>query len=112
MGLNMTWAFLDSFFFFYVIYPDIPSMSRPKYEGSHKNTAAKMDFAESLILCGLVFQVPRKSKLTIHRNLRDDEGFIIRHFAGAVCYETVRSQFTQFILNLFLYGNHLIVLVL
>uniref|UniRef100_A0A673GGZ6 Unconventional myosin-VI n=1 Tax=Sinocyclocheilus rhinocerous TaxID=307959 RepID=A0A673GGZ6_9TELE len=32
--------------------------------------------------------VPRKSKLTIHRNLRDDEGFIIRHFAGAVCYET------------------------
>ncbi|XP_038584762.1 myosin VIb isoform X1 [Micropterus salmoides] len=34
--------------------------------------------------------VPRKSKLTIHRNLRDDEGFIIRHFAGAVCYETTR----------------------
>ncbi|XP_034078228.1 myosin VIb isoform X3 [Gymnodraco acuticeps] len=34
--------------------------------------------------------VPRKSKLTIHRNLRDDEGFIIRHFAGAVCYETIR----------------------
>ncbi|KAF7704315.1 myosin VIb [Silurus meridionalis] len=34
--------------------------------------------------------IPRKSKLTIHRNLRDDEGFIIRHFAGAVCYETAR----------------------
>ncbi|KAM6916852.1 myosin VIb [Lycodopsis pacificus] len=34
--------------------------------------------------------VPRKSKLTIHRNLRDDEGFIVRHFAGAVCYETTR----------------------
>ncbi|XP_054469621.1 myosin VIb [Anoplopoma fimbria] len=34
--------------------------------------------------------VPRKSKLTIHRNLRDDEGFIVRHFAGAVCYETIR----------------------
>lgn len=34
-------------------------------------------------------QVPRKSKLTVHRNVRDDEGFIIRHFAGAVCYETV-----------------------
>ncbi|GAA6081308.1 myosin VIa isoform X1, partial [Tachysurus ichikawai] len=32
--------------------------------------------------------VPRKSKLTVHRNVRDDEGFIIRHFAGAVCYET------------------------
>ncbi|MEQ2199829.1 Unconventional myosin-VI, partial [Xenoophorus captivus] len=36
--------------------------------------------------------IPRKSKLTVHRNVRDDEGFIIRHFAGAVCYETVRSQ--------------------
>ncbi|GAA6108727.1 myosin VIb [Tachysurus ichikawai] len=34
--------------------------------------------------------IPRKSKLAIHRNLRDDEGFIIRHFAGAVCYETTR----------------------
>uniref|UniRef100_A0A8C1DEX9 Unconventional myosin-VI n=1 Tax=Cyprinus carpio carpio TaxID=630221 RepID=A0A8C1DEX9_CYPCA len=34
--------------------------------------------------------VPRKSKLTVHRNVRDDEGFIIRHFAGAVCYETTR----------------------
>ncbi|KAM4624831.1 myosin VIb isoform 3-T3 [Polymixia lowei] len=34
--------------------------------------------------------VPRKSKLAIHRNVRDDEGFIIRHFAGAVCYETTR----------------------
>ncbi len=30
MGLNMTWAFLDRFF--HVIYPDIPSMSRHKYE--------------------------------------------------------------------------------
>ncbi|XP_063040184.1 myosin VIb [Engraulis encrasicolus] len=34
--------------------------------------------------------VPRKSKLTVHRNLRDDEGFIVRHFAGAVCYETMQ----------------------
>ncbi|XP_043932993.1 unconventional myosin-VI [Protopterus annectens] len=34
--------------------------------------------------------IPRKSKLTVHRNLRDDEGFIIRHFAGAVCYETTK----------------------
>uniref|UniRef100_A0A3Q2YSI9 Unconventional myosin-VI n=1 Tax=Hippocampus comes TaxID=109280 RepID=A0A3Q2YSI9_HIPCM len=32
--------------------------------------------------------IPRKSKLAVHRNVRDDEGFIIRHFAGAVCYET------------------------
>uniref|UniRef100_A0A8D3DG07 Unconventional myosin-VI n=1 Tax=Scophthalmus maximus TaxID=52904 RepID=A0A8D3DG07_SCOMX len=36
--------------------------------------------------------VPRKSKLTIHRNLRDDEGFIVRHFAGAVCYETKNND--------------------
>ncbi|XP_048841049.1 myosin VIa isoform X5 [Brienomyrus brachyistius] len=34
--------------------------------------------------------IPRKSKLTVHRNVRDDEGFIVRHFAGAVCYETIR----------------------
>ncbi|XP_054163685.1 unconventional myosin-VI-like isoform X2 [Oppia nitens] len=32
--------------------------------------------------------VPRKSKLRSHREIRDDEGFLIRHFAGAVCYET------------------------
>jgi myosin-6 len=32
--------------------------------------------------------VPRKSKLRNHREIRDDEGFLIRHFAGAVCYET------------------------
>ncbi|KAK1793011.1 hypothetical protein P4O66_001722 [Electrophorus voltai] len=37
--------------------------------------------------------VPRKSKLAIHRNIRDDEGFIVRHFAGAVCYET--TQFVE-----------------
>ncbi|KAM4694165.1 unconventional myosin-VI isoform 4-T5 [Discoglossus pictus] len=34
--------------------------------------------------------IPRKSKLTVHRNVRDDEGFIVRHFAGAVCYETIQ----------------------
>ncbi|XP_059898362.1 myosin VIa [Gadus macrocephalus] len=33
---------------------------------------------------------PRKSKLSVHRNVRDDEGFIVRHFAGAVCYETTK----------------------
>ncbi|KAM3855123.1 unconventional myosin-VI isoform 2-T2 [Vipera latastei] len=37
--------------------------------------------------------IPRKSKLAIHRNIRDDEGFIVRHFAGAVCYET--TQFVE-----------------
>jgi myosin-6 len=33
-------------------------------------------------------QLPRKSKMTYYKQLRDNEGFIIRHFAGAVCYET------------------------
>ncbi|XP_078700157.1 unconventional myosin-VI-like isoform X6 [Branchiostoma floridae x Branchiostoma belcheri] len=32
--------------------------------------------------------IPRKSKLAYHKKLRDDEGFLIRHFAGAVCYTT------------------------
>lgn len=34
--------------------------------------------------------VPRKSKLRDHREITDDEGFLIRHFAGAVCYETAK----------------------
>lgn len=32
--------------------------------------------------------LPRSSRLKTHRSLRDDEGFLIRHFAGAVCYQT------------------------
>ncbi|CAH1101832.1 unnamed protein product, partial [Psylliodes chrysocephalus] len=32
--------------------------------------------------------LPRSSKLKAHRSLRDSEGFLIRHFAGAVCYQT------------------------
>ena len=32
--------------------------------------------------------VARKSKLKDHREIRDDEGFLIKHFAGAVCYQT------------------------
>lgn len=31
---------------------------------------------------------PRASKLKNHRSIRDDQGFLIRHFAGAVCYST------------------------
>lgn len=34
--------------------------------------------------------VPRKSKLKSHRDVRDTEGFLIRHFAGAVCYHTTQ----------------------
>ena len=37
--------------------------------------------------------VPRKSKLKLHREIRDDEGFLIRHFAGGVVYTT--SQFIE-----------------
>ncbi|XP_066921977.1 unconventional myosin-VI-like [Clytia hemisphaerica] len=33
--------------------------------------------------------IPRKSPLSIHRSVRDDQGFLVRHFAGAVCYQTV-----------------------
>ncbi|XP_044011291.1 myosin heavy chain 95F isoform X2 [Aphidius gifuensis] len=32
--------------------------------------------------------LPRTSKLKAHRELRDDEGFVIRHYAGGVCYQT------------------------
>merc|ERR1711892_1171159 len=32
--------------------------------------------------------LPRKSKLKEHREIRDEDGFLIRHFAGAVCYTT------------------------
>ncbi|OQR72193.1 myosin heavy chain 95F-like [Tropilaelaps mercedesae] len=34
--------------------------------------------------------IPRKSKLKAYRELRDEEGFLIHHFAGAVCYQTER----------------------
>jgi myosin-6 len=33
--------------------------------------------------------LPRTSRLKVHRDTRDNEGFMIRHFAGAVCYRTV-----------------------
>ena len=41
-----------------------------------------------ILLCG-VAQVPRNSKLKSHREVTDSEGFLIRHFAGAVVYHTV-----------------------
>uniref|UniRef100_A0AC35FWW9 Myosin motor domain-containing protein n=1 Tax=Panagrolaimus sp. PS1159 TaxID=55785 RepID=A0AC35FWW9_9BILA len=33
---------------------------------------------------------PRKSRLREHRDMRDDEGFLIRHYAGTVCYQTAQ----------------------
>ncbi|CAH0407500.1 unnamed protein product [Chilo suppressalis] len=38
-------------------------------------------------------QLPRASRLKAHRTVRDDEGFLLRHFAGAVCYNT--NQFIE-----------------
>ncbi|XP_053603321.1 myosin heavy chain 95F isoform X2 [Plodia interpunctella] len=38
-------------------------------------------------------QLPRASRLKAHRSLRDHEGFLLRHFAGAVCYNT--NQFIE-----------------
>jgi len=32
--------------------------------------------------------LPRQSRLKAHRDTRDNEGFMIRHFAGGVCYRT------------------------
>lgn len=43
--------------------------------------------------------IPRSSKLKVHRELRDDEGFLVRHFAGAVCYKTVNT-YLRFTLKL------------
>ena len=43
----------------------------------HSNNAAHFRLA-----------LPRKSKLREHREIHDDDGFLIRHFAGAVCYQT------------------------
>lgn len=37
--------------------------------------------------------LPRASRLKAHRTLRDEEGFLVRHFAGAVCYKT--DQFIE-----------------
>ena len=34
-------------------------------------------------------QTPRKSRLALYKSWKDEEGFLIRHFAGAVCYTTV-----------------------
>lgn len=42
--------------------------------------------------------LPRSSRLKAHRELRDDEGFVIRHYAGGVCYQTVNYYIIFFFL--------------
>ena len=43
-----------------------------------------------LLLCAL--QHPRRSKLAFYKSMRDSEGFVVRHYAGAVCYNTVSNE--------------------
>ncbi|CAK1546257.1 unnamed protein product [Leptosia nina] len=56
----------------------------PKPEFSHFTHAIHKELGAN----NSRLQVPRASRLKAHRTLRDDEGFLLRHFAGAVCYNT------------------------
>jgi myosin-6 len=58
-------------------------MKLPKPSEMHFTTEAHKQNASHFRLV-----VPRKSHLSIHKSVRDDQGFLIRHFAGAVCYQT------------------------
>lgn len=57
----------------------------PKASHDHFTSAVHSNHSKHFRLA-----VPRKSKIRDHREIRDDEGFLIRHFAGAVCYETAK----------------------
>ena len=46
--------------------------------------------------------LPRKSKIKEHREIGDEEGFLIRHFAGAVCYNTVNIFSASNVINILL----------
>ena len=59
----------------------------PKPSPSHFTSEVHKAFPNHFRLA-----LPRKSKIKEHREIRDDEGFLIRHFAGAVCYKTVRTK--------------------
>lgn len=53
----------------------------------------------------------RASRLKAHREIRDDEGFMVRHFAGAVCYQTVSVCYIYFNENInfkFLYKLYIL----
>lgn len=45
----------------------------------------------------------RASRLKSHREIRDDEGFMVRHFAGAVCYRTVSIKCIFYLYYLLLF---------
>ncbi|XP_046963537.1 myosin heavy chain 95F isoform X1 [Vanessa cardui] len=63
----------------------------PKPEYGHFTNAVHKELGGSNANARL--QLPRASRLKAHRTLRDHEGFLLRHFAGAVCYNT--SQFIE-----------------
>ncbi|XP_066902835.1 myosin heavy chain 95F isoform X1 [Halyomorpha halys] len=60
----------------------------PKPSAEHFTTEVHRRWANHFRLA-----LPRASKLKAHREIRDSEGFLVRHFAGAVCYDT--SQFIE-----------------
>lgn len=60
----------------------------PKHSADHFTTEVHRQWGSHFRLA-----LPRTSRLKMHREIRDDEGFLVRHFAGAVCYET--SQFIE-----------------
>ncbi|CAH0725342.1 unnamed protein product, partial [Brenthis ino] len=63
----------------------------PKPEFGHFTNSVHQELGNNNASSRL--QVPRASRLKAHRTLRDHEGFLLRHFAGAVCYNT--SQFIE-----------------
>uniref|UniRef100_A0A0K0CUJ5 Myosin motor domain-containing protein n=1 Tax=Angiostrongylus cantonensis TaxID=6313 RepID=A0A0K0CUJ5_ANGCA len=42
------------------------------------------------VLLNSPLQTPRRSRLRQHRDLREDEAFLVRHYAGTVCYQTAQ----------------------
>ncbi|RZF36972.1 hypothetical protein LSTR_LSTR004660 [Laodelphax striatellus] len=60
----------------------------PKHCAAHFTTEVHKNWGNHFRLA-----LPRTSRLKAHREIRDDEGFLVRHFAGAVCYQT--SQFIE-----------------
>ncbi|XP_034830181.1 myosin heavy chain 95F isoform X1 [Maniola hyperantus] len=63
----------------------------PKPDYGHFTNAVHKGLSGNIASARL--QVPRASRLKAHRTLRDHEGFLLRHFAGAVCYNT--NQFIE-----------------
>lgn len=60
----------------------------PKHSADHFTTEVHRQWGNHFRLA-----LPRTSRLKAHREIRDDEGFLVRHFAGAVCYQT--AQFIE-----------------